>query len=286
MFVPFQNELDREIIRNVSHAIEEDLGFADTDTGDITANLIAKDQQATATIITRENCVLSGRAWAEEVFKQLDTDIHIEWLAHDGQVLVQGQEICTLQGNARAILTGERTALNFLQTLSATATQAQQAVQLLQNSSTQLLDTRKTIPGLRYAQKYAVLCGGGTNHRIGLNDAYLIKENHILSCGGINNAVLKARQLQPGKKIEVEVESLDELNQALNAGADIIMLDNFTLEAIKIAVDMTKGSAKLEVSGNITIDRLRDLSTLGVDYISSGALTKNIQAVDLSMLFK
>lgn len=285
MFVPFQKELDREIVRNVSHAIDEDLGFSNKETGDITANLIPKDQQANAVIITRDNCVLSGVAWVQEVFKQLDTSITIEWFAKDGETLSQGQEICAVRGNARTLLTGERTALNFLQTLSATATQVNAAVKQLNGTSTQLLDTRKTLPGLRYAQKYAVLCGGGTNHRIGLNDAYLIKENHILSCGGIDQAILKARQLQPQKKVEVEVESLDELNQALEGGADIIMLDNFTLTNLEVAVDVTRGRAKLEVSGNITTDRLKDLSTLGVDFISSGALTKNIQAVDLSMLF-
>jgi nicotinate-nucleotide pyrophosphorylase (carboxylating) len=285
MFIPFQKELDKEIVRNVSQAIEEDLGFTDKETGDITANLIPEAQHANATIITREDCILSGTAWANEVFRQLNPETNIKWLAEDGDSLSQGQKICAIQGNARIILTGERTVLNFLQTLSATATQVSKAVNLLKETSTKLLDTRKTIPGLRYAQKYAVLCGGGVNHRIGLNDAYLIKENHILSCGGIEEAIKKARQLQPNKQVEVEVESLDELHQALNAGADIIMLDNFTLDDVRTAVDITQGIAKLEVSGNITIDRLNELSTLGVDFISSGALTKNIQAIDLSMLF-
>ncbi len=285
MQIPFRKELDKEIIRNVSDAIEEDLGFTDKSTGDITANLIPETQQAHAKIMTREPCILAGTAWADEVFNQLDKSITVDWLAKDAEPLMKGQTICTIKGNARIILTGERTALNFLQTLSATATQVNNAAKLLEETPTKLLDTRKTVPGLRYAQKYAVLCGGGTNHRIGLNDAYLIKENHIFSCGGISQAVSKARRMQPNKKVEVEVESLEELSQALNASADIIMLDNFTLDDIKTAVDITQSRAKLEVSGNITIDRLKELSILGVDFISSGALTKNIQAIDLSLLF-
>ena len=285
MLVPFQKELEREIKQNVSHAIEEDLGFVDKQTGDITANLIPPEKTANASIITREECVLSGTFWANEVFAQLDPTVRVNWLAKDGEKLSEGQQLCTLEGNARVILTGERTALNFLQTLSATATQVSRGVEVLSHSSTQLLDTRKTLPGLRYAQKYAVLCGGGTNHRIGLNDAYLIKENHILACGGIKNAIQQARTLQPNKLVEVEVESIHELEQALNASADIVMLDNFSVASIEQAVEINKGKAKLEVSGNITIDRLKELSALGVDFISSGALTKNVQAIDLSMLF-
>ena len=285
MLIPFQKELDQEIIQNVSHALDEDLGFTDKTTGDITANLIPEAETATAKVITREKCTLSGSAWVDEVFKQLDPSIKIEWLAKDGEQLAENQPIFTISGNARVILTGERTALNFLQTLSATASQVSMAVALLKGSSTKLLDTRKTLPGLRYAQKYAVLCGGGTNHRIGLNDAYLIKENHIRACGGISHAIKQARLLQPNKPVEVEVESIEELKQALDAQADIVMLDNFTIEDIERAVAMNNKQAKLEVSGNITADRLSELSQLGVDFISSGALTKNVQAIDLSMRF-
>lgn len=283
--IPFQKELEREIARNVLHAIEEDLGFTKELTADITANLIPLEQAANAVIITREDCTLSGVSWVNEVFAQLVPSIDICWFAKDGDKLTSGQQLCTIRGNARVILTGERTALNFLQTLSATATQVSHAVDILSNSTTRLLDTRKTLPGLRYAQKYAVLCGGGKNHRMGLNDAYLIKENHISACGGIENAIGQARALQPEKLVEVEVESIAELEQALDANSDIIMLDNFNVEDIRKAVYINNGKAKLEVSGNITADRLLELSTLGVDFISSGALTKNVKAIDLSMLF-
>lgn len=270
----------------VSEALAEDLGGTASADQDITANLIPITQEATATIITRESGVLCGTAWVDEVFRQLSAAVKVEWHRQDGDVLQANDKLCTLTGPARALLTGERTALNFLQTLSATATVVAAAVKQLEGTQTQLLDTRKTIPGLRLAQKYAVTCGGGTNHRTGLFDAYLIKENHIAACGGIRQAVEKARELEPGKPVEVEVESLDELQQALAAKADIIMLDNFSHQDIRSARSLNVQSghpAKLEVSGNITPQSLSDYANSGVDYISSGALTKHVQAIDLSM---
>ena len=274
-------DLDADIItQTVAGALEEDIGI-----GDLTAELVNERSTKTAEVRTRQDCVLCGIPWFNEVFLQLCNEEVVDWHHSDGDAITAGTVVCTLEGPARVLLSGERTALNFLQTLSATATQVSRGVEVLSHSSTQLLDTRKTLPGLRYAQKYAVLCGGGTNHRIGLNDAYLIKENHILACGGIKNAIQQARTLQPNKLVEVEVESIHELEQALNASADIVMLDNFSVASIEQAVEINKGKAKLEVSGNITIDRLKELSALGVDFISSGALTKNVQAIDLSMLF-
>ncbi|TRW50563.1 carboxylating nicotinate-nucleotide diphosphorylase [Aliidiomarina halalkaliphila] len=271
----------------VTFALAEDLGTdpaagADPDQ-DITAALIPESQQAHATLITREDGVFCGRAWLDEVFQQLGGTVIIQWQVADGDVITANQALCTLQGPARAILTGERTAMNFLQTLSATSTYVAQAVTQLQGSNTRLLDTRKTIPGLRLAQKYAVHCGGGFNHRIGLFDAYLIKENHIAACGGIQQAVTAARMSHPDRPVEVETESLAELEQALAAGADIIMLDNFTMDMITQAVALTAGRAKLEVSGNVTPEQLADYARTGVDFISSGALTKHIQALDLSL---
>lgn len=267
----------------VKLALSEDLNGLDADQGDITANLIPITQYIVAEIITREDCVLSGSAWVTETFAQLDQDIVLNWHAVDGDHLVANQKILTISGNARRILTGERTALNFLQTLSGTATTVAQCVKLLAGTKTQLLDTRKTLPGMRLAQKYAVTCGGGKNHRIGLFDAYLIKENHILACGSIQAAVSKAREHNANLPVEVEVENIQELHQAIAAKADIVMLDNFSLEMLEQAVTVNNGQCKLEVSGNITIDRLQALSTLGVDFISSGALTKNVQVIDLSL---
>lgn len=275
--------LTEEIKRAVAAALAEDLGFQSPEQGDITASLIPAEQQATATIITREDCVLCGTSWADEVFRQLGGAVTISWQAKDGDTLQAGATLCTLQGPARTLLTGERTALNFLQLLSGTATVTAHYVSFLAGSATRLLDTRKTLPGLRFAQKYAVSCGNGKNHRIGLFDAFLIKENHIAAAGSIAAAVSQARLNFPGKPVEVETESLDELQQALAAKADIIMLDNFTLEDIYSAVSITQGRARLEVSGNITSERLAELARTGVDYISSGALTKHIQAIDLSM---
>jgi nicotinate-nucleotide pyrophosphorylase (carboxylating) len=274
---------DIDIKAAVAIALSEDLNGLDADLGDITANLIPATQHIVADIITREDCVLAGAAWVAETFAQLNQDILLHWYVKDGDQLQAEQPIVRVSGNARHILTGERTALNFLQTLSGTATIVAKCVKELAGTSTQLLDTRKTLPGMRLAQKYAVTCGGGTNHRIGLFDAYLIKENHILACGSIQAAVTKARQQHPDLPVEVEVENIQELHQAIAAKADIVMLDNFSLVMLKQAVMVNKGLCKLEVSGNITIDGLKKLSALGVDFISSGALTKHVQAIDLSL---
>lgn len=271
------------IEQQVIQALAEDLGGDTNFNADITACLIPSDKQATATIITREPCVMAGLAWADKAFQLVDSDIKIEWRVADGDTLSPNTVMATLSGPARGILTAERTALNFLQTLSATATETQYYANLLSHSDTKILDTRKTLPGLRLAQKYAVLVGGGTNHRIGLYDAYLIKENHIFACGSISKAVAQARELNPNLPVEVEVESINELEQALSAGADIVMLDNFSNEQIQQAVALNQGRCKLEVSGNVTHERLAELATLGVDYISSGALTKNVKAIDLSL---
>jgi nicotinate-nucleotide pyrophosphorylase (carboxylating) len=297
------NEIKQDIQHNVTWALKEDLGLtsdvsdADADY-DITAMLIPENEQAVATVITREDCVLCGVAWVNEVFAQLDklqhakesngsyTKTKITWFVNDGEMVKANTTLFELEGSARTLLTGERVALNFLQTLSGTATLTSQYVKVLSGTNTKLLDTRKTLPGLRSAQKYAVLCGGGVNHRIGLFDAFLIKENHIAACGGIAQAVATAKHNHSDKTVEVEVESMDELQQALNAGADIIMLDNFTPAMIEQAVAATRGKAKLEVSGNMTIDILTEYAKAGVDFISSGALTKHVQAVDLSMRFK
>jgi nicotinate-nucleotide pyrophosphorylase (carboxylating) len=263
--------------------LAEDLNGLPASQGDITANLIPVQQQLQAEVITREDCVLAGRAWVEETFKQVDATIELTWFANDCDTLTAGSKIFAVQGPARGILTAERTALNFLQTLSATATMVASYVAELAGTRTKLLDTRKTLPGLRQAQKYAVRCGGGHNHRIGLFDAYLIKENHIMACGSIAAAVAAARQQHASVKVEVEVESIDELSQAIDAGADIVMLDNFSLPQIRQAVALNNGKVKLEVSGNVTRESLRELAMTGVDYISSGALTKHVQAIDLSL---
>jgi len=273
----------QEIRRGVSHALAEDLGYLPIQQGDITASLIPPEQQATATVITREDCVVCGTAWVDEVFAQLSDQAVIQWFVQDGDKVTANTVLCEISGPARILLTGERTALNFLQTLSGTATTTARYVALLNGSKTRLLDTRKTLPGMRLAQKYAVSCGGGKNHRIGLYDAFLIKENHIAAAGSITNAVQTARQNFPGKTVEVEVEDLTELEQALAAGADIIMLDNFHIADIMQAVALNQGKAKLEVSGNVTAESLKALAGTNVDYISSGALTKNVQAIDLSM---
>jgi nicotinate-nucleotide pyrophosphorylase (carboxylating) len=295
MHTQYTDFLQQEITRSVSAALAEDLGFLAMAEGDITASLIPPAQQAEATIITREDCVICGVAFVDEVFKQLSQDITIHWQVKDGDHVSANTQLCSLTGPARILLTGERSALNFLQLLSGTATLTARYVAFLAGYHTQLLDTRKTIPGLRFGQKYAVNCGGGTNHRLGLFDAFLIKENHIAAAGSIAKAVSAAKQNFPGKPVEVETENLDEFNQALTAGADIIMLDNFSLSDIEQAVQANQqhhattnshGRAKLEVSGNITSERLTELAQTGVDYISSGALTKHVQAVDLSMRLK
>lgn len=262
----------------VQAALAEDVG-----SGDITAALIPPQTQSRAHIISRENAVLCGTAWVDEVFRQLDQQIRIDWQARDGDDIVADQVLCTLSGNARQLLTGERTALNFLQTLSATATQTRQFVRAIADTDTRVLDTRKTLPGLRSAQKYAVRCGGGHNHRLGLFDAFLIKENHILAAGSINAAVQAARIQQPGTKIEVEVENLEELQQALDAGVDQILLDNMSLPRLREAVALNNGQTLLEASGGVSLETIRDIAHTGVDYISIGSLSKDIRAIDLSM---
>ncbi|NLC01428.1 MAG: carboxylating nicotinate-nucleotide diphosphorylase [Pseudomonas formosensis] len=270
--------LQPSIQDEVRRALAEDVG-----SGDITAALIPADRQARATIISREPATLCGTAWADEVFRQVDPQISVEWLAADGDRLEPNQPFCLLSGPARGLLTGERCALNFIQTLSATATRSRYFADLVEGTGVKLLDTRKTLPGLRLAQKYAVTCGGCHNHRIGLFDAFLIKENHIAACGGIQAAVSQARALAPGKPVEVEVESLDELRQALEAGADIIMLDELSHEDMRTAVRITAGRAGLEASGGINEANLRSVAETGVDYISIGSLTKDVKAVDLSL---
>lgn len=269
----------------VTLALGEDLNYQSAENGDITAQLIPANEQANAKVITREDCIFCGKDLIIEVFKQVDPSVVVNVLVNDGDAVTANSTLFTATGSARAILTAERTALNFVQTLSGTATTTAHYVKELAGTKTQLLDTRKTIPGLRILQKYAVKCGGGANHRIGLYDAFLIKENHIAACGSINKAVAQAKQNQPNKPIEVEVESLVDLKQALDAGADIIMLDNFNVEQIKQAVVVTNKRAKLEVSGNMTLQTLKTYSQAGVDFISSGALTKNLQSIDLSMRF-
>ncbi len=267
-----------DLTANIQFALHEDVG-----SGDLTANLIPSDAQAHARVISREAAIICGRPWFDGVFNALDPNLIIKWHCEEGQQVAADQLLCEISGNARAILTGERSALNFLQTLSATATATATYVKQLQGTKTQLLDTRKTLPGLRLAQKYAVKCGGGTNHRFGLYDAILIKENHIMAAGSIEAAVTEAKK--HGVLVEVETENLIELQQALDAGADIIMLDNFSIKDIEAAVQLTQGRAKLEVSGNVECQHLPRLAQTGVDFISTGAITKHIQAIDLSMRF-
>ncbi|MGM3191497.1 carboxylating nicotinate-nucleotide diphosphorylase [Dickeya dadantii subsp. dieffenbachiae] len=279
------SRIEQDIPISVSLALREDLGGDISAEHDITAQLLPEETQANAVIITREAGVFCGQRWLDEVFRQLGGHIAIDWLVRDGDVLTENQPLCRLHGPSRILLTGERTALNFLQTLSGVATEVSRYVAQLSGTHTRLLDTRKTLPGLRTALKYAVLCGGGSNHRLGLSDAFLIKENHIIAAGSIKQAVEQAFQLRSDVPVEVEVETLDELQQALSAGADIIMLDNFTLEGIREAVSLTQGRALLEVSGNVTLQTLPDYAATGVDYISVGALTKHVQALDLSMRF-
>ena len=274
------------ITQLVTLALDEDLNYQTAQEGDITAQLIPQNEQANAKVITREDCIFCGKDIILEVFKQVDPSVKVNVLINDGDAVKANSTLFTATGSARSILTAERTALNFVQTLSGTATTTAHYVKELSGTTTQLLDTRKTIPGLRALQKYAVKCGGGANHRIGLFDAFLIKENHIAACRTINKAVAQAKQNHPNKPVEVEVESLPELKQAIEAGADIIMLDNFSVEQIKQAVILTNKRAKLEVSGNMTLETLKTYSQAGVDFISSGALTKNLQSIDLSMRFE
>lgn len=272
--------LQQAIALNIQQALTEDIG-----TGDITAQLIPAGQLAKATVITREPMILAGQPWVNALFAELDSSVQITWLQPEGSRLQANQAFLELSGNARSLLTGERPALNFIQTLSGVATSVAALVALLDGLPTRLLDTRKTLPGLRVAQKYAVTVGGGQNHRIGLFDAFLIKENHIMACGGIAQAVAAAQQIAPGKPVEVEVESFDELDQALTAGADIIMLDNFSTLQMREAVVLTAGRSKLEASGNVGAHNLREIAETGVDFISMGALTKDLKSIDLSMRF-
>jgi len=264
--------------KEIDRFLDEDVG-----PGDLTASIIPEKTQATAQVVTRENMVLCGRAWFDVVFARLDPDIRIDWRVGEGEEVQADTVLCTLQGSARSLLTGERTALNLLQTLTGTATLARAYAAALEGTGVKVLDTRKTLPGLRKAQKYAVRCGGCHNHRMGLYDGILIKENHILAAGSIARAVRAAQALGAGVPIEVEVENLDELQQALAAGADRLLLDNFSLELMREAVALNAGRAKLEVSGNVTLETIRAIAETGVDYISVGALTKNLRAVDLSM---
>lgn len=273
--------LPTDLKETVTRALTEDVG-----SGDLTAALIPVQVRAEATVISREPAILCGTAWFDEVFCQLDTHIQIRWHAHDGDRIETNQALCTLTGPARPLLTGERTALNFLQTLSGTATLARRYADMVAGTKASVLDTRKTLPGLRQAQKYAVRCGGCMNHRLGLFDAVLIKENHILAAGSITQAVTKIREIHPEVILEVEVENQSELEEALKVQPDIIMLDNFSLKEMQEAVAITAGQVKLEASGNITFESLRAIAETGVDYISVGGLTKDVRAIDLSMRFK
>ena len=272
------NSLQDHIFKHVQASLEEDIG-----SGDITAKLIPTDNTLTALVISREPAVLCGRAWADEVFAQLDPSVSLEWLADDGDELTPNEPFLKLSGNARSILTGERTALNYIQMLSYTATISRHYANMVQDASLTILDTRKTIPSLRLAQKYAIKVGGASNHRVGLYDAFLIKENHIMAAGSITAAVTQAQSIAPGKTIEVETENLVEVEEAVNAGADIIMLDNFSLEDMRFAVNKYQGKVKFEASGNMTDAHIKDVASTGVDFISVGALTKHVQAIDLSL---
>lgn len=278
------NPLPADLAEQVAHALREDIG-----SGDVTASLIAADVQAQALVLCREPAVLCGTAWFDETFRQLDASITVRWHLDDGASVAADAILCQLTGPARTILTGERTALNFLQLLSGTATVTQRYVAAISGTPCRILDTRKTIPGLRSAQKYAVRCGGGSNHRLGLYDLVLIKENHIAAAGSLAAAVAAARRAAPQLRVEVEAENLEQVRQGLAAHADIIMLDNFTLEAMRAAVALNRAHARpvqLESSGDVTLTTLRAIADTGVDYISVGALTKHLAAIDLSMRFE
>ena len=274
-----------DLSRTVARALEEDVG-----TGDLTAALVPADRDARATVITREPAVVCGRPWFDEVFRQIDPRVDIEWQADEGDFVDAGALLCRIAGSARALLTGERAALNFLQTLSGTATTVRRWVEVVAGTRCRVLDTRKTLPGLRTAQKYAVRCGGGTNHRIGLYDGILIKENHILAAGSIAAAVAAARRSGAAVPVEVEVETIDELRQALDARADMALLDEFSLDGLREAVALNlghrNGPMKLEASGSVTLETLRPIAETGVDFVSIGALTKHVRAIDLSMRFE
>ena len=280
-FHPIDVELLREAVRqNVEQALTEDL--AD---GDISAGLIEEHTLAFAQVITRESGIFCGAPWVNETLKQLDGTMQIKWQVADGDTVSPNQELFQLRGKARSLLSAERTMLNFVQLLSGTATRTAKYVELIADSQSQLLDTRKTVPGLRLAQKYAVKCGGGSNHRTGLYDAFLLKENHILAAGSIGAAVKAAKASAPNKPVEIEVESLAELQQAMEAGADIALIDNFSVTDSKAAVAMTRGNMVLEASGGITQESIAAIAATGVDYISCGDLTKSVEPMDLSMRF-
>lgn len=275
---PIAKIIAEDIPKSVARALEEDIG-----SGDISAQLIDANKQATGTVISREKAVICGRPWVDEVFKQLDPRVSIDWHISEGDWVTENQSLFSVSGNARVLLSAERCALNFLQTLSGTATTARQYASLTNDSQIKILDTRKTIPGLRLAQKYAIDIGGCSNHRIGLYDAFLIKENHIIACGGIAQAVHRAKEIAPQKDIEVEVESITELQQAVAAGAHRVMLDNFTRDQILQIETIDLGNTKIEVSGNVTEHSLAQYLDTPIDFISSGSLTKHVQAIDLSM---
>ena len=272
--------LDESLLHSVREALQEDIG-----TGDITAALLPPDSRASASVICREPAVLCGMAWFNAVFAELDTDIEVSWLARDSDRLESGQTVCTLAGPARPILTGERTALNFLQTLSGTATLARRYADAVEGIPVRILDTRKTLPGLRVAQKYAVRAGGCHNHRVGLYDGILIKENHIAAAGSIGAAIQRVREENPGVPVEIEVENEAEVIAALDAAADRLLLDNFSLAELRQAVERVAGRAGLEASGGVTMDNIREIAVTGVDFISVGALTKDLKATDYSMIF-
>lgn len=270
----------QQIADDVTRALEEDIG-----SGDVSARLIPAERDSSGRILARENCVLAGSAWAESAFRRVSNRIQIDWHKHDGDRIAANDVLCSLSGPARALLTAERTALNFLQTLSATATVTRQYVDIITGTQAQILDTRKTLPGLRMAQKYAVTCGGGHNHRIGLYDMVLLKENHIMATGSITAAVQASRQIYPELPLEVEVETLAQLHEALSIGVERVLLDNFDLDGLRAAVVLNQGRAKLEASGNVDLTTLRAIAETGVDFISIGGLTKNVRAIDLSLRF-
>lgn len=273
--------LPPDIGQTVARALAEDVGA-----GDLTAELVPSGDRARATVISRDQGVLSGTAWFNAVFEQLSAEIDMTWQVRDGAAVRARQVLCTIQGPARSLLTGERTALNFLQTLSGTATLTRSFVNAIAGTGAAVLDTRKTLPGLRSAQKYAVACGGGRNHRVGLYDAVLIKENHIMAAGSIRGAVADARRLHPDVTVEIEVEDVGELREALAAEPDVVMLDNFSISTLRTAVAETAGRARLEASGNVSLHNIRSIAETGVDFISVGALTKDLRALDLSMRFQ
>ena len=274
-------ELPTDLAAQVDAALREDIG-----SGDVTAALVPAAQRVRGAVIAREEAVLCGRPWAEETFRRLDPQVRLAWRASDGERIAAREAICEIAGPARAVLTGERTALNFLQLLSATATVTRRFVDAVAGTGCRILDTRKTLPGLRGAQRYAVRCGGGDNHRFGLYDQVLIKENHIAAAGSVTGAIEAARRTAPGLKVEVEVESLAELEEALGAAPDIIMLDDFSLADLRTAVSLTRARSRavqLEVSGSVSLEAVREIAATGVDYVSVGSLTKHVRAVDLSM---